>query len=258
MKPEHLETLLWEFRDGTITEKNQAELGEYVGNHPEARELEREIELLAERLGELGRVVPPRNLRARIAGALEDLPIPAHETRTSSSATIPRITKNRPIHWLPMAASLLVGVAVGFILQPGAGSSIDVSNAAGAMSTTAVKSSVEKWGVALGEQSGSVSISRDGGSATIDIELVAETDLEIDLETADGLVLLTGVDPTVTAGIEATTAPGRTVVRARGPATHRLEFLSTIDEAPVHLVIRADGTVVAEKWLTGKAEGNGG
>lgn len=258
MKPERLETLLWESRDGTITEKNKKELEEHVGNNPEARELQREIELLAERLGELGRVAPPRNLRPQIAEALEELEAPARGTHASSPKIISKTARSRPAFLLPMAASLLVGVAVGFLLQPGAGSSIDVSNAAGAMSTTSAKDSVETWGVALGGRSGSVTVRRAGGSATIEIELTTETDLEIDLEIAGGMVLLTGVDPVAATGIEATSAPGRTVVRARGPATHRLEFISTVEKAPVHLVIRTDGTVVADELLAGISEGGRG
>lgn len=255
MKTERLESLMWEFLDGTITADERADLEAHVERHPEAREFQREIEKLAEQLDGLGRAAPPENLRPRIAAALQEVPAPTREPQPVSSFAPPMAPQRRSVAWLPLAASLLVGVAVGYLLQPGAGLSVDRSRAAGAMTSTAPGFATHTLEIDLGERAGTMVVRPLADGAAISIELVSATDLEIVLEVADGMLLPTGIDTVDSAGFGITAGVGRTVIRTRGPAIHELKFTTTETTESVHLVVRSNGAVVADDWL--QARGNG-
>ncbi len=255
MKRERLESLVWESLDGTITAEERADLEQHIERHPEARELQHEIEKLAERLDGLGRSAPPENLRPRIAAALEGASAPIRETQPVSSFVPSVASRPRSVAWLPLAASLLVGVAVGYLLQPGAGVSVDRSRAVGAMTTTSPGPASRKLEIDLGERVGSMAVGRQGDSTTIRIDLATATDLEIVLEVADGMLLPTGIDTLSSAGFEVVAGASKTVVRTQGPASHELKFTATEDAVPVHLIVRSNGSVVADNWL--KAGGKG-
>ena len=105
---------------------------------------------------------------------------------------------------------------------------------------------------------GSVTASRNGSLATIEVELAAATDLEIEMEVADGFLLFTGIDSIDTAGLEVTASTGKTFFRAHGPATHTLEITATMNSAPIRLIIRANGALVTDKWLAENADGHQG
>ena len=64
MKPERLEALLWERIDGVISVEENAELAIYLAGHREARDLEREITALAERMENMAELAEPEELRA--------------------------------------------------------------------------------------------------------------------------------------------------------------------------------------------------
>jgi len=258
MKSERLESLVWDSLDGRISAEEQADLEQHIERHPEARELQREIEKLAEQLNSLGRAAPPENLRPRIAAALQEVPAPTLETLRGSSSIIPLASRQRSAAWLPLAASLLVGVAVGYLLQPSAGVSVDRSSVVGAMTTTSTEPASREMEIDLGERAGTMAVGRIGGSTTIRIDLATPTDLEIVLEVTDGFLLPTGIDTLDSAGFEVVAEDSKTVVRTHGPAAHELEFTVTEDAAPVHLIVRSNGSVVADDWLTDDATGNRG
>ena len=71
MKPDRLEALLWERIDGVISEEDHAELERTLAESGDARELEREIAALAERLSQTAEVPPPSDLRQKIDAALD-------------------------------------------------------------------------------------------------------------------------------------------------------------------------------------------
>jgi len=256
MNAERLESLVWGSLDGTITAEERADLEKYIARHPEARELRREIEKLAERLDGMGRAAPPENLRPRITAALQEVPTPTRETPPVSSFVPSVASRQRSVAWLPLAASLLVGVAVGYLLQPGAGISVARSRAAGAMTSTSPKFAARKVEIDLGEGSGTIVVGPRAGGAAISIELVSATDLEIVLEAAGGMLLPTGIDTINSAGFEVTAAAGSTVIRTHGPAVHELEFTATGITEPVHLVVRSNGSVVADDWLNSGGDGS--
>jgi len=256
MNAERLESLVWESLDGTITAEERADLEEHIERHPEARELQREIEKLAEQLDGLGRAAPPESLRPRIAAALQAVPAPTRETQPVSSFVPAVASKQRSIAWLPLAASLLVGVAVGYLLQPGAGLSVDRSRAAGAMTSTSPEFAARKVEIDLGDRAGTIVVGPHAGGAAISIELATATELEIVLEAAGGMLLPTGIDTIDSAGFEVSAIAGRIVIRTHGPAAHELEFAATGITEPVHLVIRSNGAVVADDWLNAGGSGS--
>lgn len=258
MKPERFESLVWDSIDGTMTTEERADLEEHIERHPEARELQREIEKLAEQLNGMGRAAPPETLRPRIAAALQEVPAPTLETSPGSSSVIPLASRRRSVSWLPLAASLLVGVAVGYLLQPGAGVSVDRSRAAGAMTSTSPGPASRTMEIDLGGRAGTMAVGRHGSSTAIRIDLATASDLEIVLEVADGILLPTGIDTIDSAGFEVTAEASRTVIRTHGPALHELEFTAAGDTAPVHLIVYLNGSVVADDWLDPDQGGNQG
>ena len=63
MKPERLETLLWEQIDGVIGDADRAELEAFLTEHHEARELDQELRSLADGLANIVELDPPMELR---------------------------------------------------------------------------------------------------------------------------------------------------------------------------------------------------
>jgi hypothetical protein len=258
MKPEHFESLVWESIDGGLSAAERADLEDHIEGHPEARALQKEIEKLAEQLDGLGRAAPPESLRPRITAALQDVPTPTRTTHTSSTSVVPLASRRRSVAWLPLAASLLVGVAVGYLLQPGTGGSVDRSSVVGSMTATSADTASREMEITLGERAGTLAVGRNDGDTSIRIDLATTTDLEIVLEVADGFLLPTGIDTTASAGFEVEAEGSRTVIRTRGPAVHELVITATAAVSPVHLIVRSGGAVVADDWLAGDENGNRG
>lgn len=250
MKPEYLESMLWEERDGTLAADEREALGRYVEDHPEARKLQEEIESLATRLDDLGRAVPPQDLRQHIKEALSAVPPSATASSTSSPSVPYRTSSRRSVSWLPMAACLLVGVALGFLFHPGSGPSVEPEKAAGAMSTARVESPSSPLKISLEDPSSSIEVSRTGDLAAIRIDLGSTTDLEIDLEAAEGFLLVTGIEADDAAAFDVMATAGRTALRLQGPTSRTLEITTTSGRVPIRLVVREKGVVVADDRLT--------
>ena len=90
MNTDRLEALLWARIDGTIEPEELAELEAHLAEHPEPREIERQITTIAEELDTLEKVQPPQELRERIDGALANATSPtAHPTPTSHTHSAP-------------------------------------------------------------------------------------------------------------------------------------------------------------------------
>ena len=103
MNNDRLEALLWARVDGTIDPQELAELEAHLAEHPESREIERQITTIAEGLDALEKVQPPSELRGRIDSALEHATPPA--ARTDHSTATPHIRTPRPFLAGTMAAA---------------------------------------------------------------------------------------------------------------------------------------------------------
>lgn len=228
MNRNRLEQLVWERIDGTILPDDLSELEAHLAEHPEPRQVEREILRLAELLDNRDDVPSPAELRSRIDKALSESPGPAERISTPTPSSRRRI----PL-WMPMAASLALGIAIGVMLQIGGAGSVDERHATGSMTTPAPVAEPEMQVFNLGEGIGRVSARREGSLLTFDVVLETAVEVELVLANTDGT---------------------DTVLTTTGPGTRRLVHDG---QAPGHVVARIDGADIAShdfQW--GHAEGS--
>ena len=249
MNNDRLEALLWARIDGTIEPEELAELEAHLAEHPEPREIERQITTIAEELGRLEKVQPPPELRGRIDSALANATPPA--ARTDHPATTPhtRPAPAWPARLLPLAASLLIGVTAGYLLHPGTGGSIDRSQATGAMLTPSAQSGVGPVEIHLDAGAGSVSASRAGADVVINVMLATEIDLGVNLAGVGGPVRFESLSSTEGAVTEVTTEQGWIVVRTSGPGTVTLSADATDPNDTLRLQVLIDGSLAEERWI---------
>lgn len=248
MNHNRLEALLWARIDGTIEPGELAELEAHLREHSDSRHFERQIVTIAEGLDELEHEQPPADLRNNIAEALANAKPPTlhHEHTGAIPPTYPTTTWH--LKWLPVAASLLIGVAIGYMLHPNAGRTIDHSIVAGTMASPAndPDSRVE---VQLDGDAGRVIARRDMAAIVIDIELTNETDVAITLEGTGGPVRLEGLSSTNASTTEVSTQHGWVVVRALGPCTVKYSALASTTNDPVRLRVASGGQTAEEHWI---------
>jgi anti-sigma factor RsiW len=249
MNTDRLEALLWARVDGTIDPGELAQLETHLIKHPEPREIERQITTIAEELDSLEKVQPPSELRARIDSALADA-IP-HTAQTDHSTTRPHThsATASPARWLPLAASLLIGVAIGYLLHPGASGSVDQSGVTGTMVTPAGQLETGRVEIQLDAGAGSIVTSRDRADVVVEVVLATEIDVAVTLGSAAGPVRLESLLSSNASATEVTTHNGWVVVRTVGPGTATVS-VNTIDAAePLRLQVSSGGVAVEELWI---------
>ena len=249
MKPERLEELLWERADGTITPDELAELEAFLTKHPESKDLDREISRLAGLLTPRDEVAPPAALRERIDRALATATPPDQEKHTPRAARPHRWDDRWPARLLPVAASLVLGVAIGYLLHPETTDQIDGPQAAGAMRTTTATAETAPAIVDLGADTGRVVASRVGTDLVIDIGLVREVALRLELEAEDGEIRLTRMIHSADGPSETNLEDAKLTVRLRGPGTQRIRVALSEEASRVLFRATADGTMVIERWI---------
>jgi anti-sigma factor RsiW len=246
MKTERLEALLWARIDGTIEPEELAELEAHLAEHPEPREIERQITTIAEELDTLEKVQPPQELRERIDGALANATSPtAHPTPTSHTHSAPAWQ----VRWLPLAASLLIGVTVGYLMHPGTSGSIDQSRATGTMITPPAHPGAAPVEIHLDADAGNVSASRVGADVVIEVKLIAEIDLRVSVSGAGGPVRFAGLNSTITSATEVSTEHGWVVVQTHGPGTATLSVRAADADDMLKLQVSIDGIPLEERWI---------
>ena len=252
MNTDRLEALLWARIDGTIEPEELAELEAQLAEHPEPREIERQITTIAEELDTLEPVQPPSELRGRIDGALATVnPPTAHEATTPRTRSAPAW----PARWLPLAASLLIGVAVGYLLHPGTGGTIDRSEVTGAMLTPTAQPGAAPVEIHLDAGAGSVYVNRVGADVVVDVVLTNEIDLGITLAAAGGPVRFAGVNSTEGSVIEVTTERGWVVVQIIGPGALTLGATAADADDVLRLQVSVDGAPAEECWIGPSRDG---
>jgi hypothetical protein len=249
MNTERLEALLWARVDGTIEAEELAELEAHLAEHPEPRDIERQVAVIAgelEKMERTERVQPPSELRGRIDGALENATPPiAHQ----ATALLGRPAPSWQSRWLPAVASLVIGVAIGYLLQPGATSSIDQSGVTGTMLTPAgqvVSGPVE---IHLEGDAGSVAASRSGSDIIVDVTLTTNIELGVTLTGTGGPVSFESMSSTTGSATEVMTEQGWVVVRSAGPGTVTFSVSAIDAEDPLRLQVSAAGALVDEAWI---------
>jgi hypothetical protein len=246
MNTDRLEALLWARVDGMIEDEELAELEAHLAEHPEPREIERQITTLAEELDTLEKVQPPQELRERIDGALANATAPtAHPTPTPHTHSAPAW----PVRWLPLAASLLIGFTVGYLMHPGTRGSIDQSRATGTMFTPPAHPGAAPVEIHLDAGAGSISASRAGTDVVIDVKLIAEIDLEVTVAGDGGPVRFAGLNSTITSATKVSTEHGWVVVQTHGPGTATLSVSAADADDILRLQVSIDGIPIEERWI---------
>ena len=246
MNTDRLEALLWARIDGTIEPEERAELEAHLAEHPEPREIERQITTIAEGLDRLDTVPPPQELRGRIDSALANATSPAaHPAPTPHTHSVPAW----PRRWLPLAASLLIGVTVGYLMHPGTSRSIDRSRVTGSMLTPTDQSKAAPVEIQLVAGAGTVFVSRAGADVVIDVMMTAEINLGVTLVGAGGPVHLAGLNSTNASATEVSTEHGWVVVQSQGPGTVRLSVSAIDADDVLRLQVSANGIPMEERWI---------
>ena len=246
MNNDRLEALLWARIDGTIDPLDLAEVEAHLAEHPEPREIERQITTIAKELDNLEKVQPPPALREQIDGALANATPPiAHPTATLRTHSAPAWSAR----WLPLAASLVIGVAVGYLLHPGIGDSIDQSGVTGSMLTPTTQPVTAPIEIQLAAGAGSVVTSRSGADVVVDVTLTTGIDLGVTLAGANGPVHFAGLNSTDASATEITTEQGWVVVRTRGPGTVTTSVSASDANELVRIQVSVDGVPAGERWI---------
>jgi len=254
MNTDRLEALLWARVDGTIDSEEMAELEANLAEHPEPREIERQITTIAEELDSLEKVQPPSELRERIRGALENAAPPSARTDHSPAALHPHSAHSWPAKWLPLAASLLIGVSIGYLLHPNAGGSIDQSVVTGTMVTPPGQTETGRVEIQLDAGAGSIVARRDRANVVVDVVLTTEIDIAVTLGSAAGPVRLESLLSSNASASEVTTHNESVVVRTVGPGTATV-LVNAIDAAePLRLQVSTGGFVTEERWIGASRE----
>ena len=277
MNLERLEALLWERIDGVIGAEDQTELEAFLAQDQEARELDHELKVLAERLASARELKPPAELRGRIDRALimaeppvapaEEGAVPeplATEGKTAAvAAPKPPAAKQPPttvaLHrrsgggWrtrlLPLAASLVVGVAIGLLVQITAGPDVDASRAVGAMHAPVGPASSEAVTIDLAGDHGALSIWREGPVLIAELGLMGDIEVELVLESDAGDLVVGGAGMAGSPASEVSLDGGRVVLRANGAGRYALTVIATEKRVPIRLRVNSGGAVLADRWI---------
>jgi anti-sigma factor RsiW len=244
MNDERLESLLWARIDGTIEPAELAELEAYLAEQPEPPVMERQIAAITNGLRELEPETPPSELRGRIDDALETATPPeAHSTAQSRLQARP----SWQMRWLPLAASLLVGIAIGYLMHPEVGGSIDKTEVAGSMLTPTER--LEPARAEIVFDGGSIIARRSRAETVVDMTLTDEVQLGVTLAGAEGPVRLVNLNSSTSSGTEIETDQGWVVLRTRGPGTVVLAVSTSAPTEPLRLQVSSDGHLVEERWI---------
>jgi anti-sigma factor RsiW len=244
MNSERLEALLWTRIDGTINPEELAELEAHLTEYPEPPEIERQIMAIANGLRELESEQPPSELRGRIDSALDNATPP--KAHPSGPSRVHEASSWRT-RWLPLAASLLIGVAIGYLMRPGVGGSIDRAEVAGSMLTSTEH--LEPARAEIVFDGGTIIASRSGADTAVDLTLTEAVELGVTLAGADGPVRLVNLNSSTPSGTEITTEEGWVVLRTRGPGAVVLTVSASTPGDPLRLQVSSDGLLVEERWI---------
>lgn len=249
MNNERLEALLWARVDSTIDPEELAELEAHLADHPEPPEIERQITTIAEGLDSLEKVSPPSELRGRIHVALENAAPPAARTNHPPATLHSHSAHSWPARWLPLAASVLIGVAIGYLLHPGTNGLMDRSEVAGTMLTPSAQPVAAPVEIHLDAGAGSVMASRSGSDVVVDVTLATEIDLEVTLASTHGPVRFESMSSTTGAATGVTTEKGWVAVRAHGPGTVTLSVNAADADDMLRLQVSTHGSPAEERWI---------
>lgn len=249
MTPEHLEALLWERIDGTLSADDRNNLETHLADNSEAEKLAEEVTALADFLVSIPPVPSPAGLRAAINQGLGGVLPHTGSTTTRSAVTRRKATDSWRLRLLPLAAGLLIGAGVVQLLHMGAGGPVKDSSVLGTMIATPALETASVVEIELGPEVGSVTAVWDESIVTIDTLLAGPAELQLVLEATHGDLVLVGTTQTETSSSRVQSEKGRLVLVTDGPGTHRLVAETATDANETLLTVLVDQQVVAERRL---------
>ena len=257
MNPERFEALLWERIDGIISEQDLVLLDAALAQHPELETLERQVTRLASSLDDLERLPVPGELRQRITGSVTDSPrdepyrqIPKNPSRRARRSRV--VTP-----WLPVAASLALGITVGYLVHSVDSMHVDETTATGAMdvATTRPDSIVE---IPLPDENGRVLVTRAKASTTFDLDLAADAEYAVLVKAARGGLNLASFEDQRGTASALKIGTDEVLVRSHGAGHHVLAVTTADPNLSLDLEIMIDGTTVARQTIEAAREGRAG
>lgn len=252
MSNDRLEALLWGRIDDTIDPEELAELEAHLAEHPEPREIEQQIATIAEELDRLDVVQPPPALRERIDSALSRATPPAAQrTSTPRAVSAPAW----PARWLPLAASLLVGVAVGYLLHPEVFPKIDEAAVAGALLPTLTAGTAGEAVINLGDDFGKLIVASSADLITVDFTVTAESGLDLVLEAESGEVNLRSLTHIEGIPSKLWVNGPRIDLHADGPGHHTLSIRASDRLSPIRVFVASETEVLAERRIAAAPHG---
>ena len=246
MNTDRLEALLWARIDNTLDPEDLAELEAHLEEHPEPQEIERQIAAIAAELDTMERAQPPAELRSRINDALANATPPVVQP---APIPHPHPQATWRARWLPVAASLLIGVALGYLLHPGTGGSIDTSGVSGTMLTPPAQMEFSPVEIHLEAGAGRIVASRAGADVVVDVFLMTEVELGVTVEGARAPVRFDSLNSTDAAATNVSAENGWVAVRYRGPGTLTFSVSAVEPEDALRLQVSGDSLPVEERWI---------
>jgi hypothetical protein len=241
MNRERLEALLWERIDATISGRELSELETALAAGADPRRLEHEVADLAGRLSDLRPVAPPADLRTRIDEALNGATA-AGPARSPGTAVPRRRWSDGAPRWLPLAACLLLGIAVGAMLPMVGDLTVPESQVAGTMGADRGGPSVT---LDLGGGRGTIAISRDPSETRVDLHLVSDEEIVLSVRQPGASLAVSRLDGAEHSSIVAVDG-GSVSLRTSGPGLRRLGISGSSPATALRLEVTAGGTVVLE------------
>jgi hypothetical protein len=236
MNPERLDELLWELIDGEINPEDHTILREYLVGRPEAEERRREFVALATKLGSQERVEPPAELRERINAALDAVPAPVVAAPPAVVKMPPPRAATWPMRASYLAAGLLLGVGLTFLVVGGAGQDLDQSKLYGTVQLPLE----EAVSVELEADAGTLVFDRSGTRRTLDLDLRWDGVVEVKLDSQSGVIKLETVDHVGSTALAASTEGPRLLLTMQGPAALRLVVDVGVPDASLLVTITAE------------------
>ena len=248
MNPDRLEALIWARIDGVIGPMDLAELEAHLAEHPEQSELERQIASIARGLAEMDRVESPAALRVRIKGALASAVAPGPDVQVA--APQPVLSRRQwPNRWLPMAASLLIGTVVGYLLHPGADAGLDVSKVGGTMATPPALEARSDIQINLDRDQGSLTIGRSDALVTADFSIISSSGLWLVMKSDSGELELDDASHIGNAVSRLQCDGSRFDFQSDGPGRYTLTIRATDRNAAILISVGSGSEVLSERRI---------
>lgn len=241
MNSERLEALLWERVDGTISTGDLAALTAALTEGEEPLRLEREVVGLADRLADVRPVAPPERLRARIDEALAAATHAADHVKLQGTVARRRAWAESTPRWLPLAACLAVGIALGAILPLVGDLDVPESQVAGTMGAAAGL----PVALDLGDGRGVVRIVRSPLETRIDLELETDEEVVLSIWQVGANLAVSGLDSADHSTTLSMTG-GSVSLTTRGPGLRSLGIRGATPTAELRLEVTVGGAVRLE------------